>query len=115
MKKMSNVYVIDIDGTICTNGDCTSCKYEGSIPIKERIEQINKLYDKGNTIKYLTARGMGRYDDDGEKAKDKFYELTKMQLDMWGCKYHELILGKPSGDYYIDDKGVNANEFFSGY
>jgi len=23
-----------------------------------------------------------------------------------------LILGKPAGDYYIDDKGVSADEFF---
>jgi hypothetical protein len=56
---------------------------------------------------------MGGYNDNAEKAKEKFYSLTKMQLSIWGCKYHELILGKPSADYYIDDKGVNDNEFFS--
>jgi hypothetical protein len=56
---------------------------------------------------------MGRYDDNADKAKEKFYALTKMQLDLWGCKYHELILGKPSGDIYIDDKGINANDFFN--
>jgi hypothetical protein len=110
---MLTTYVIDIDGTICTNGDCSSCKYEGSTPIKERIEKINSLYDSGHTIKYFTARGMGRYKDNKEKAIEKFYSLTKMQLDIWGCKYHELILGKPSGDIYIDDKGMNANDFFS--
>jgi phosphatidate phosphatase PAH1 len=110
---MSKVYVIDIDGTICTNGDCESCKYEGSIPFYNRIEKINKLYDEGNTIKYFTARGMGRYKDDSEKAKEKFYSLTKMQLEIWGCKYHELITGKPAGDVYIDDKGINDNDFFN--
>ena len=41
-----------------------------------------------------------------------FNGLTKMQLDIWGCKYHELILGKPSADYYIDDKAVNSDDFF---
>lgn len=105
-------YVIDIDGTICENGDCSSCKYEASSPLLDRIYKINKLYDDGHIIKYFTARGMGRYKDDANKAKEKFYKLTKMQLDLWGCKYHELILGKPSGDVYIDDKGINANEFF---
>jgi hypothetical protein len=109
---MSKVYVIDIDGTICTNGDCSSCKYEGSIPKLNRIEKINDLYDQGNIIKYFTARGMGRYNDDSDKAKEKFYSLTKMQLDIWGCKYHELILGKPSADIYIDDKAIKDNEFF---
>lgn len=110
---MSKVYVIDIDGTICINGDCESCKYEGSIPIKSNIDKINKLYDEGNIIKYFTARGMGRYKDDAQKAKDKFYNLTKMQLEIWGCKYHELILGKPSADYYIDDKAIQSNDFFN--
>lgn len=110
---MSKTYIIDIDGTICDNGSCGTCKYEGSTPIKDHIERINQLYDEGNTIKYFTARGMGRYKDDSEKAKEKFYNLTKMQLDIWGCKYHELILGKPSGDIYIDDKGVNASDFFN--
>lgn len=110
---MLTTYVIDIDGTICTNGDCSSCKYEGSTPILERIKKINSLFDQGHTIKYFTARGMGRYKDDSDKAIQKFYNLTKMQLEIWGCKYHELILGKPSGDIYIDDKGVNANEFFN--
>jgi hypothetical protein len=107
------IYVIDIDGTICDNGSCGSCKYEGGTPIKDRIEKINQLYDDGNIIKYFTARGMGRYKDDPEKAKDKFYNLTKMQLNIWGCKYHELILGKPSADYYIDDKAINSNDFFN--
>ncbi len=109
---MSKTYVIDIDGTICENGKCGGCKYEGSLPHVKRIDEINKLYDDGHIIKYFTARGMGRYEDDENKAKEKFFQLTKMQLDIWGCKYHELILGKPSGDYYIDDKGISANEFF---
>jgi hypothetical protein len=110
---MLKVYVVDIDGTICINGDCSSCKYEGSAPIPERIEKINSLYDKGHTIKYFTARGMGRYNDDVEKARDKFYNLTKMQLDIWGCKYHQLILGKPSADIYIDDKSITDHDFFN--
>jgi len=110
---MSKVYVVDIDGTICINGDCSSCKYEGSTPIPERIEKINSLYDEGHTIKYFTARGMGRYNDDAEKARDKFYNLTKMQLDIWGCKYHQLTLGKPSADIYIDDKSITDHDFFN--
>ena len=110
---MSKVYVVDIDGTICINGDCSSCKYEGSTPIPERIEKINSLYYEGHTIKYFTARGMGRYNNDAEKARDKFYNLTKMQLDIWGCKYHQLILGKPSADMYIDDKSITDHDFFN--
>lgn len=110
---MSKTYVIDIDETICTIGKCGACKYEGSTPMKERIKKINQLYDEGHIIKYFTARGMGRYNDDVKKAQDKFYNLTKMQLDVWGCKYHHLILGKPSADIYIDDKSINSDVFFN--
>lgn len=106
-------YVVDIDGTICDKPECRDdCDYETSIPKPDRIAKINKLYDEGNQIIYLTARGMGRSGDNADLAKRMFYELTKDQLDSWGCKYHKLVLGKPSGDYYIDDKGMNANEFF---
>ena len=73
---------------------------------------INKLYDEGNTIKYFTARGMGRFKGRADKAIETFHAITESQLDRWGCKYHQLILGKPNGDVYIDDKGINDNDFF---
>jgi len=55
---------------------------------------------------------MGRYFDDDKLANSRFREITELQLKLWGCKYHKLVLGKPSGDYYIDDKGINSDEFF---
>ena len=103
-------YVIDIDGTICKKDN--KLDYEDSYPLKERIKKINSLYDKGNTIIYFTARGMGRFSDNSELAIKTFKKLTQNQLSYWGCKYHQLILGKPSGDVYIDDKGINDKDFF---
>jgi len=107
------IYVIDIDGTICDKPECREDgDYETSIPKLDRIQKINALYDEGHTIKYFTARGMGRYDNSRILAQKHFQDLTYVQLKSWGCKFHQLILGKPAGDIYIDDKGVNANEFF---
>jgi len=110
-------YCFDIDGTICTPGTCKSCQYEGATPNKDRIEKINKLYDEGHYIIYMTARAMGRNKDlpNAEatiKAEEVLKPLTKLQLDIWGCKYHELIMGKPHADYFIDDKAVNDEDFF---
>jgi phosphatidate phosphatase PAH1 len=106
-------YVIDIDGTICDKPECREDKdYTLSIPKHDRIAKINKLYDEGHHITYFTARGMGRYSDNADLAKARFLDITELQLRLWGCKYHNLILGKPSADFYIDDKGINANEFF---
>lgn len=101
-------YVVDIDGTICNN---TYGKYEEAVPFLERIKKINDLYDEGHEIWYFTARGMST-NPPPSKATMKWYSLTKQQLENWGCKYHHLYMGKPSADYYIDDKGINDNDFF---
>lgn len=103
-------YVVDIDGTICDKPEDSD--YLSSTPQKDRIEIINRLYDEGHYIVYLTARGMGRHNNNSKLAESDFRYITELQLKKWGCKYHELFMGKPSGDVYIDDKGINANEFF---
>ena len=106
-------YVVDIDGTICIPGPTDEMRYDQALPIQDRIDEINKLYDEGHTIIYLTAIGMGRHKNNADLARKEFYEFTEIQLSLLGCKYHELHLGKPTADYYIDDKGVNSDEFFS--
>lgn len=103
------IYVIDIDGTVCNN---TYGKYTEAKPIKNRIEKINKLYDEGHKIIFFTARGMNSLNGDTKKVYEKYFDFTIKQLQSWGVKYHELILGKPSADFYIDDKGVNDEDYF---
>ena len=102
-------YVFDIDGTVCslTNGD-----YENASPIKERIEVVNRLYEEGNKIIFHTARGMGRSSNNRFRAASEFWTFTYKQLEEWGVKFHELFLGKPAGDIYIDDKGIKDDDFF---
>tara|TARA_A200000113_G_scaffold206826_1_gene204013 strand:+ start:6671 stop:6997 length:327 start_codon:yes stop_codon:yes gene_type:complete len=104
-------YNVDIDGTICIPGKGEG-RYTEAVPIPERIAKINDLYIKGHQIIYHTARGMGTFDNDREKAKEKYYDFTLKQLRSWGCMFHDLFLGKPAADYYIDDKGVNSDDFF---
>ena len=95
------IYVFDIDGTICKN---SNSEYDKSIPIDDRIKKINELYDAGHMIIFQTARGMGRSDNSEAYAYSAFYDMTREQLNKWGVRYHELFLGKPAGDIYIDDK-----------
>ena len=104
------VYVFDIDGTVCKTEDCD---YESSTPLQDRINIINELYDEGHVILFQTARGMGRSDNNVRYANRAFYDFTRSQLTDWGVKFHDLFLGKPAGDYYIDDKGVGDADFFS--
>jgi hypothetical protein len=99
------IYIVDIDNTICfTRKVDGKWDYPNSVPFQDRIDKVNDLYDKGNTIIYWTARGSGTGID--------WTELTKQQLDQWECKYHEVKLGKPSYDVWIDDKAFNDEHFF---
>jgi len=104
------IYVIDIDGTICNDSDGN---YKQCSPFESRIVKINELYDQGNTIIYQTARGMDSCNGDQVRAYKKYYHYTYNQLLEWNCKFHELFLGKPKADYYIDDKMVAINDFFN--
>ena len=107
-------YCVDIDGTICT--PTVGRAYEKAEPWNDRISTINKLYDEGNHITYFTARGMGRFSDDPNasvKASALLFDLTEQQLKDWGCKYNDLILGKPHADIFIDDKGIQCDDFFN--
>lgn len=92
---------VDIDETICFyNGNRD---YEKAIPDSTNIEKINTLYNQNHTIIYWSARGTVTGID--------WYEVTKNQLDNWGCKYHKLILGtKPDYDLLICDKTKRIEE-----
>lgn len=103
-------YVFDIDGTICS---LTNGKYEDAEPFRDRINKINELYDEGHTITFHTARGMGRYNNNRSLAESEFWTFTRRQLEGWGVKFHHLLLGKPSGDMYVDDKGISDKDYFN--
>ncbi len=92
-------YVIDIDGIIGTLIDDND--YSKSKPLLDNIKGINKLYDEGNEIILFTARG---YESGIDWSK-----LTKERFKDWGLKYHLLKFGKPSADFYIDDKLISPN------
>jgi uncharacterized HAD superfamily protein len=97
-------YVIDIDGTICIEDG----KVVGRSPYKDRIKQINTLYDEGHTIVYITARGL-----ESGRGETHYRPITEQQLKEWGCKYHELSFKNHDADIFIDDKAINSEDFFS--
>ena len=84
-------YVIDIDGTICFPG-AGEGRYSNAVPRWDRIQEINKLYDEGNHVVYLTARGMGSFDNSRELAEKEFYNFTESQLKSWGVSTMNFIL-----------------------
>lgn len=90
-------YVIDIDNTICEE----TKPYKECLPRNTFIYNINKLYEQGHKIILFTAR----------RKSDR--KVTMKWLRENKVKYHKLILGKPSGDKYVDDKNISIGEFYN--
>jgi len=87
--------IIDLDGTICTE----ERTYSRSMarPLDKAVESVNKLYDEGNTIIIYSARTWMEY------------EMTFDWLTKHAIKFHQLIMGKPIGDVWIDDRAITYN------
>jgi len=91
-------YYIDLDNTLCFT---EKSDYENSVPILERIRYVNELKKQGNHITIWTARG--------RRTGIDHRELTLKQLKEWNVEYHDLLMGKPDYDIYIDDKSFNVD------
>ncbi len=102
-------YIIDIDGVISKK---LSWSIEDSYlrmremlmdikPDKKVIKRVNFLYENGHTIILHTSRLWRDYD------------ATVEWLDIHGVKYHTLIMAKPLGDVYVDDKNKSVEEFLN--
>ena len=103
----TKTFAFDIDGVICktVNGN-----YDEALPNMKAIEKINTIYSKGNRVIIITARYMGRTNNNIKEAQEIGYEKTFKQLKDWGLNFHKLFMGKPSYDIFIDDKAYNYNE-----
>jgi uncharacterized HAD superfamily protein len=93
-------YCFDIDGTLCTN---TEGEYHAAEPFRDIIEHVNQLHSAGHHILLYTARGSTTGID--------WRETTEAQLRRWHVRYHELVMGKPTADVYIDDKAINFDDW----
>tara|TARA_R110001632_G_scaffold189534_2_gene310070 strand:+ start:844 stop:1158 length:315 start_codon:yes stop_codon:yes gene_type:complete len=99
---------VDIDDTICFYNDgldkfSSGRDYSKAQPNLANIKKVNILYKDNNEITYWTARG--------SKTGKDWYELTKNQLNKWGCNYHYLSVGeKPAYDLLICDKTKRIEE-----
>ena len=101
---MKKTICFDIDNTICKT---VKSDYKKSRPIIKNIKCINDLYNQGHIIKIFTARYMGRTNDNAILAKKKAKKFTLHQLKKWKVRFHKIYFGKPSSDFYVDDKNLN--------
>ena len=85
--------IIDLDGTICTEEKT----YSRSLakPNNGAIVAVNKLYDLGHIVIIYSARSWMEY------------EMTVDWLKKNDIRYHQLVMGKPIGDVWIDDRAIS--------
>ena len=96
------IYCFDLDGTICTQNE--SGEYDKATPLPQMVAKVNSLYNEGNTIIINTARGT--------RSGIDWYDVTKQQLESWGVKHHELVVGKKLHyDVVVDDKSITPWDF----
>ena len=89
--------IIDLDGTICTEEKTFSRSL--SKPLEGAIECINQLHSEGHTIIIYSARSWQEY------------EMTSHWLSLHKVKYDQLVMGKPIGDIWIDDRAIEFTDW----
>ncbi len=89
--------IIDLDGTICTE-EKTFSRNLAKLN-KDAKESIEKLKSEGHTIIIYTARSWNEY------------EMTIDWLKKNKIPFDQLIMGKPTGDYWIDDRAIKYSSW----
>ena len=88
----SKVIFVDVDGTICTE-EKTFDRPLATV-FRGAVERINRWHEDGHIIVFWTARGWEQY------------RITEKWLKDQGFRYHQLLMGKPIADIFIDDRAV---------
>jgi hypothetical protein len=113
MSKLKTI-AFDLDDVICYRPKgyehLGPNKYDYCDPDQSVIDLVNSLYEAGNKIVIYTARGMSQYKGNVTLIYSELYSRTIKQLDNWGLKYDQLVMGKIHYDVLIDDKALNSSD-----
>ena len=112
MSKLKTI-AFDLDDVICYRPKgyehLGPNKYDYCKSNQSVVDLVNSLYDKGNKIVIYTARGMSQYKWNVALIYSELYSKTIQQLNDWGLKYDQLVMGKIHYDVLIDDKVLNSS------
>jgi len=99
------IWLIDIDGTVCEDiPNETPELFETAEVYPDALIQVNKWYERGDTIFFFTAR------------LEEHRVPTESWLSKHGFKYHGILFNKPrikDGQTYhwVDNRPVKATQY----
>lgn len=99
------VVVVDFDGTLALGdtGDISTMHLNQKL-----ASLVNKMYDDGNMVKIVTARGSKSCSTISQR-EEKYKDTITKWLHTNRVKFHELSFSKEYGDAYIDDRAYNID------
>lgn len=100
------VIVIDFDGTLALGDTSDINKMHPNVKL---VSLINEMYNDGNYIKIVTARGCKSCSNIQERV-NKYETVISNWLKTHNVCYHELSFNKEYGDVYVDDRCYNIKE-----
>jgi capsule biosynthesis phosphatase len=104
--------VLDLDGTICkqtAGGDA----YFTAEPREEVIRRVRVAKAAGWEVVIQTARGMNLFNGNVARIELEYRDGTERWLKENNVPFDALFFGKVAGDIYVDDKGVNVDDFIT--
>jgi hypothetical protein len=111
MSKLKTI-AFDLDDVICYRSSkyehLGPNKYDYCEPDQSVIDLVNSLHNDGHKIVIYTARGMTQFKGNVALIYSELYSKTIQQLNRWGLKYDQLVMGKIHYDLLIDDKVLNS-------
>jgi histidinol phosphatase-like enzyme len=112
---LTKIIAIDFDDTIALKtgnpsvGDPVEA-WEGTIPNRPLIKNMQKLSEQGYKFVIYTARGTIDYSDIN-KIKHKYKQKMELWLKKYNVPYVHIQFGKIYAHLYVDDKAMTPEEF----
>jgi hypothetical protein len=94
---------VDFDGTLAIGDTSYIPSMKPNISL---VNILNKMYQDGNEINVVTARGAKSCQNKKER-ESKYFDVIAKWLKVHNVLYSNLCFNKEYGDIYLDDKCIN--------
>ena len=109
---MSNMIVIDLDGTLTIAGSAET--YENMLPNPAVVAQLRAYAAQGFRIAVMTSRNMRSFANSIGRINAETLPIAIDWLKRHDIPFDEIHVGKPwcgEEGFYVDDRAIRPSEF----